>query len=182
MAETACESEPVPMKPTHARWCALVASGEDRAAAYRQACTKAGETMSNDAARQGALRLSQNVACQREVSRLRKAAEKMAGGTVLTILEKRLYLASVVRTPLGKINEHSPLCQELFRSKRKADEDGTEPLPGMGEQLEFWITEKVKKPDVLRAIELDSKLAGEFSEDRLNGALSDGLEGVLARL
>jgi hypothetical protein len=60
---------------------------------------------------------------------------------VMSLREKRLFLAAVVRTPIGEVDENSPLCQYFQRTKA-----------GL----------RVTMVDKLRALELDAKLAGEI--------------------
>lgn len=64
-----------------------------------------------------------------------------ATSTVLSIAEKREFLAKVLRTPIGQIDESSPLCQSFEIGKE-------------GER-------KYKMPDKLKAIERDDALAPE---------------------
>lgn len=86
---------------------------------------------------------------------LQKRAEKLADidfGTVLSIAEKRAFLAAVVRTPLGKLDAMSPLIHSL------------ETTGDTGPDAKDFPINKLKAHDKLRAIELDSKLAGELTE------------------
>ena len=78
---------------------------------------------------------------QARVSALQAEAAKVG---VLTLEEKRRYLRRVVLTPVGQVTEKSELCQKY---ESHTSEGGT--------RLKDWM------PDKLRAIELDSKLAGE---------------------
>jgi hypothetical protein len=69
------------------------------------------------------------------ISELKAAADE---GAVMSLREKRLFLAEIVRTPIGKVDESSPLCQGFRRT-------------------DTGLT--VTMPDKLQAIELDAKLA-----------------------
>lgn len=80
------------------------------------------------------------------VSKLR---EKQFAKDVLSMSEKRAFLARAVRTPVGEINEGSDLAQEVTISEGA---NGS--------------SRKVKAVDKLRAIELDSRIAGDFYADR----------------
>jgi phage terminase small subunit len=80
------------------------------------------------------------------VSKLR---EKAFSREALSYAEKRAFLARAVRTSIGEIHEGSDLAQEVTITEGK---EGT--------------SRKVKAVDKLRAIELDSKLAGDFYADR----------------
>lgn len=72
--------------------------------------------------------------------------EQVASAKVLTAQERREFLASVVRTPVGSVNEHSPLAQEVTY-----------------EENERGSRTKVKMPGKLEALKLDAEMAGELS-------------------
>lgn len=76
---------------------------------------------------------------QARIEQLRKASTV---ASVLTLAEKRRFLALVVRTPLSAVDEASVLAQEYTAGGDKV---------------------RIKMVDKLRAIELDSKLAGELT-------------------
>lgn len=78
---------------------------------------------------------------------------------ILSLREKREYLAEVVRTPVGKVDEDHPLAQRVKRSTR-TDKDG-----------QTHETEEIEIPGKLRAIELDAKLAGELDAAKPEGGL-----------
>lgn len=77
--------------------------------------------------------------------------EQAATDTVLSIREKREFLARVVRTPIGEVDRTSDLCQEVTETP-----DST----------------KYKMPDKLGAIRIDNDLAGEGSEAKGAGAIA----------
>ena len=83
-----------------------------------------------------------------------------ATSTVLSIAEKREFLAKVLRTPIGEIDERSPLCQSVKIGKE-------------GER-------EYKMPDKLKAISEDNDLAGEGSEAEANKAQVDAVEVLKA--
>jgi phage terminase small subunit len=85
----------------------------------------------------------------------KKLREKSFEKDVLSLAEKRAFLARAVRTPVGEINEGSDLAQEVTYSEGK---EGS--------------SRKVKVVDKLRAIEIDSKIAGDFYTDRSPQALN----------
>jgi len=86
---------------------------------------------------------------------LAKLKEKQFSKDVLSMAEKRAYLARAVRTPVGEITEASDLAQEVTFSEGK---EGS--------------SRKVKAVDKLKAIELDSKIAGDFYSDRSPQAMN----------
>ena len=78
-----------------------------------------------------------------------KLKQKVFSKDVISIAEKRAYLARAVRTPVGEITEASDLAQEVTFSEGK---EGS--------------SRKVRAVDKLKAIELDSKISGDFYADR----------------
>jgi hypothetical protein len=70
----------------------------------------------------------------------------------LTFDEKRKFLAKVVRTPVGKVDEFDDITSEV-----KVDQHGAK---------------TIKTPDKLKALELDTRLTGEF-KDQLALSISD---------
>jgi len=86
---------------------------------------------------------------ERISSYVSKLREKAFSREALSYAEKRAFLARAVRTPVGELHEASDLAQEVTITEGK---EGT--------------SRKVKAVDKLRALELDSKLAGDFYADR----------------
>jgi hypothetical protein len=86
---------------------------------------------------------------ERVSSYLAKLKEVHFTKQALTYSEKRAWLARAVRTPVGELHEGSDLAQEVTITESK---EGT--------------TKRIKGVDRLRALELDSKLAGDFYADR----------------
>lgn len=131
--------------PKHERFALLLAQAEVSASeAYRReypdAAPKSVEACSSRLADKVKLRIAWLKA---EVER---KAEEVAEGTVLSMLEKRLFLARVVRTPIGEVSEMSDLCQEMTQTF--GDNPST----------------RIKMPGKLDAIRLDNDLAGDGSE------------------
>ena len=129
----------------HEVFARALASGKSGAEAARVA----GYT--KERARKTASEFGTNRDISDRVEWLQRQAAK---GTVLSIQEKREYLALVVRTPLAKVDENSVLCQSA-----KYTEDGIE----------------IKMADKLKAISLDNDLAGEGAEAKAMGAAADAL-------
>lgn len=120
----------------HERFCQLVATdGKSDLLAYQEAMQ-----CSYDAAQSSAYRLRENVGV---VERIRELQTLAASGKVLSLAEKREFLASVVRTPVGEVTEKSPLCQSF-----KLTDD----------------TIEYKMVDKLTALKLDAQLAKELGD------------------
>jgi hypothetical protein len=161
------------MKASHVKFCELVASGMDAPDAYREACSPGCKDF---AAWKGAKRLSSNVQCMDEISRLRELANVSAGGAIATLRECQEFLTKVLRVPLGELDETHPIVSKLKRTKPWKDKGGD------GEQLELFITEEITKPDPLKAIELLGKFGGWFVEDQNARQLNDGLQQMIDKL
>lgn len=73
-----------------------------------------------------------------------KLAERAQRKKFLTLDEKREFLAKLVRTPIGDIDEESELAEEV-----RTANDGS-------------VT--VKIPSKLKALELDARIMGEFND------------------
>jgi phage terminase small subunit len=86
---------------------------------------------------------------ERVANYVSKLREKVFSKDALSLAEKRAYLARAVRTPVGEITEASDLAQEVTFSEGK---EGS--------------SRKVRAVDKLKAIELDSKISGDFYSDR----------------
>lgn len=78
--------------------------------------------------------------------RVQHLKERASSRMVLTVRERREFLASVVRTPVGAIDENSPLAQEVIY-----------------EESERGSRTKVKMPGKLEALKLDAEMAGELT-------------------
>jgi len=63
----------------------------------------------------------------------------------MTLIQKREYLARIVRTPIAQVDEKSDLCQRFMRTARVCSKE---------------------MPDKLCAIELDCQLAGHLPMPR----------------
>ena len=66
--------------------------------------------------------------------------------TVMSLAERKAFLSSVARTPAGQVDKDSPLCQEY-----------SEDVDQMGN-----VKKRVKMPNKLEAINILSKLSGDY--------------------
>ena len=128
------------------KFCSLYVQGET-AGNIAQSHRKAGYICPTIEGHGGnGIRLLRSERIQKEIAKLR---EKAFSREALSYAEKRSYLARCVRTPVGELHEGSDLAQEVTITESK---EGT--------------TKRIKGVDRLRALELDSKLAGDFYADR----------------
>ncbi len=76
------------------------------------------------------------------ISRINELKQRCEDKSVLTLIEKRRFLASVVRTPVGEVDESSHLAQSV-----KYGKDGEK---------------EIKMPGKIEAVKLDAQLMGEL--------------------
>lgn len=136
------DTDPLP-NPRHEAFAFLVAGGASAAEAYR----KAGFKCSNATAQTNGPALSREAHMRLRIADLKRKAQERAkereADGVLTLAEKRLFLARVLRTPVGQVTADSDLAQEVTVDEKSM---------------------KVKMPDKLRALALDNDLAIEGAE------------------
>lgn len=142
---------------THQKFAERIAAGESATAAYAAAFPRCTNQRS---AAVGGSRLLQKADIIAEVQRIRREAEKLPGGAVLTVAEKRRFLARLIRANLSSVPVDSDLWQEFHVS-----DGGT----------------KRKLPDKLRAIALDNDLAADGSQAHAQEAAVDVVD-MLAQL
>jgi hypothetical protein len=122
----------------HEQWCHLVCEGKSDVAAYK---------MVNLCSQATAEDRAWDIRARSEVARrLVYLQECVSSKKILTLRERREFLASVVRTPVGAIDEHSPLAQEVVY-----------------EESDRGSRTKVKMPGKLEALKLDAEMAGELT-------------------
>lgn len=138
------------------KFCEGVISGLNATDAYVEAFPKA----SRRSADANATRLMGKDGIKAEIRRLRALAQEKAGSALMTLIEKRTYLARVVRCELGERMPAPDLIQSIEVEKRKDGDD--------------WLDiHKVRVCDKLAAIKLDNDLAGEGSEATANGSMAE---------
>lgn len=129
--------------PKHERFAQLIAllktAGEAYAECYPESSPASCETLGP--------KLFRKVQISARVKELQQAS---ATQTTLTMQERREFLANAVRTPIGDIDEKSPLAQAV-----EYEIIGTE-------KTGFRTLMKVKSVGKRECIELDARLAGEF--------------------
>lgn len=151
--------EGIPVK--HVDYAHLLAKGETYPEAWRKAqlgpYTKA-----------RAIKLAETEEIKEIIRDIRKKAED---DSVMSLREKRQMLAQICRTPIGDLTKDSPLTKEL---KMKS-------IPGRGDEGDQMEVE-VKGMDKLKAMELDSKLAGDFDKDDAANSESAVMAEFIARI
>ena len=147
------------LKPRQARFVHLVSLGMPTGQAYVEAgyLAKNGKIPDQREAMHHGCRLLAEPKVKAYLSHLRETAFL---ANVLSLAEKRSFLADVVRTPIGKVDINDKLaCGVRYRD---------------GEMQEL------KMPDKISALKLDAMLAGELAER--NPQINIGLQLVNNRL
>jgi hypothetical protein len=146
------------------RFAEFVAAGMPAIKAY----SKAGYSQDRKIAEAHASRLVENGGVAALIAKLREPQTKAAK---FTKEEKLAYLAAICRTSIGEIGPDSPLCQEFTEERigggrrgklRKGSSDSGNEVEG---PPRFQV--RAKMADKLRALELHSKLVGDFEPDRV---------------
>jgi len=134
-----------------------VATGLSNGEAYARAFPRSRHP-AEDASRLLSARNPKRSEVLAEIQRIRAAAEALGGSAVLTLLERRMFLARLVRARLAEVPESSDLWQEVT-----VTETGT----------------KRKLGDKLKAITIDNDLAGDGSEAKANDGIGSVAELML---
>ena len=145
-------SIPLPKNPAHQRLADLVMGGIPLAEAHRQAGFR-GKTDASRRACASRMLSAANVRAYMEAVKA-AAAEKAAGDAVMSLVEKRRFLARIVRVPLAHIDPEdvNDPNADLVESYRRIDTEA-------GSSVAF------KKLSPLSAIEADNKLCGDGQPD-----------------
>lgn len=146
------------LKPEHEQFCQLIAAGNSACRAYQQIygltnrdhCDQSASRLMKLPKIKSRIQLMRSrFSAALAVSQADALSSQVVQETVkdvLTLAEKRAFLASVVRTPVGNVDEYSPLTQEVTHA---TDKDGN-------------LKKTVKIAGKLKALELDARLAGEL--------------------
>jgi len=158
---------PLPKDPRHQRFADLRLAGKSLIDSYLGAGFTAKDRRSSSNAK--TIEKRADVAAYMEAVR-----QRAAGASVLTVEEKRQFLARIVRVPLLRIdpaNPDDPNADLIKKAKRKVTE-------GNEQEPEAWIYDEVEKYDALRAIDEDNKLAGEDPASKAISELATALSSL----
>jgi len=137
------------------RFCLGIAEGLSQKDAYLKAYPKSAKKSAEAAGS----RLLSNVKVQQEVARLQKQVEEKS---VLTRLEKRQFLARVVRADIASLDRSSDLVDEW--SETTTQSGGSE---------------KIKMVSKATAIQIDNRMAGHEAPEKVELTASEGLISLL---
>ncbi len=128
---------PVLKNRKHEKFAQAIAMGHTAYHAYRKHISRGGTRATSD---QGASKMCKSPKISTRIEELRQISDKkVQESAVFELSHAMLFLRDVINTPVGEVNETSPLCQEVSYSDQGA--------------------KKTKMPDKLRALELLAKLA-----------------------
>lgn len=96
-----------------------------------------------------------------------EAQRRALDASVLTLLEKRQFLAQIVRTPITSLDPHDPSKPENVLIKSFAINES-----------EMGSSTRLEKLDPLRAIALDNDLAGDGSTTNTLRDLTEALQSL----
>jgi len=144
----------LPISPKHEKFCQGIAAGQFACAAYLEHVSQGGTTKT---AMEAASRLLADCKIAARIAELQtsfaEVLEKKLGVKRETIARS---LVEIIKTPVGEVDETSPLCQEYKRSRR---------VTGAGEDAAEWQTEHVKTPSKIDAIDRLNKMAGWYEPE-----------------
>jgi hypothetical protein len=158
---------PLPKDPRHQRFADLRLAGQSLIDAY----VASGFKTDRRVASSNAKKIEKRADVQAYLAAVRQRA---ASAAVLTVEEKRQFLARIVRVPLILIdptNPADPNADLIKKTKRKVIE-GNEQNP------EAWVYDELEKYDALRAIDEDNKLAGEDPASKAISELATALSSL----
>jgi len=157
---------PLPKDPLHQRFAdiLLLETHVTNQAAYLRVYPKARPKSANTMAK----RLLKRPDVIAYMTAVRAAA---ADDTTLSLLEKRRFLARIVRTPLLSIDPNHP-----------NHKDGDLLLKYKNTTTELGGTEEIVKHCPLKAIEIDNKLSGDDPETNSLQAIAEALHGIAGNI
>jgi hypothetical protein len=150
-------NHPIPKDPRHQRFADELIKGSTLVDAYLAAgfkCTRV-------SALQNAKRLRKRADIDAYITSLQRAA---ADASTLSLLEKRRFLARVVRTPLAKLDPEDPdhAHGDLVKSYSETESQTSS-------------SSRIEKHCPLKAIELDNKLDASSPENEQAAALTEAI-------
>ncbi|MCU0751548.1 MAG: hypothetical protein MUC40_00695 [Akkermansiaceae bacterium] len=156
---------PLPKDPRHQRFADLLLAGKKAGDAYKLAGLKAG-TVHSAHASASKLKRRPDVAAYLEAVQTAAATK-----AVLSIEEKRAFLARVVRTRFAVLDP------------RDANDENGDLIASFSEsETETSRTMRVEKYNALKAIEIDNKMAGHNAAEQVEHSASGDLAALMLRI
>jgi hypothetical protein len=140
---------------THRKFCEGIIAGMQGCAAYAAAFPGSVEKSERRYGSASCLLARHDI--KAEIARMRMLAEERAGDSVMSVLEKRLFLGRVVRAQITLLPEDSDLWQSIKETK-------------------YWTAYGL--PDKLAAIVVDNDLSDEGADAEMNDHLTELLASL----
>lgn len=158
---------PYPKDPRHQRIADLILAGSSKVDAY----LASGFKSTRASAYHAVTRVLRRPDVKAYFDHIKNAAQAAAEqASVLTVLEKRQFLARVVRTPLATLDATDPSAKDgdLIKSYSLTESEASR-------------SERIEKLDPLKAIEIDNTLSGDDGQRDLQQALHQALASLAVR-
>jgi len=156
--------KPKPLNAKQKNFCKYYVGGMNQQDAYAKAYK-----IPKTSARRLASVLRTKLDIETEITRLQKISDDKA---CLTLLEKRKFLALVVRTPISMLAASS-LLTEKHETKRITY--------GWGKDKEVHVTEKLHMMSKAKAIELDNRMTGDDAPIEVKITAGESLIDILKK-
>jgi hypothetical protein len=154
---------PIPRDPRHQRYADGILDGLQGREAYRLAFRPSTPKLTIASADTGHKRLKKN---QEVINYLRAVRAASATSTVLTVTEKREFLARVVRTDITTLSiDGGGKDGDMIKSYSVNESESSRNV-------------RLEKHDPLKAIDLDNRIAGEDPTANLLTELAQALQNL----
>ena len=154
---------PLPKNPLHQRYADNILAGMSGVESYQRAYAALTPKMTRASADNGHKRLKKN---PEVIAYLRAVRTASATSTVLTVIQKREFLARVVRTGITKLSiEGDGENDDLVKSYTINESESSRNV-------------RIEKHDPLKAIYLDNRIAGEDPTANLLTELAQALQNL----
>lgn len=150
----------LPRDPRHQRYADNILAGHTGQESYRMAYAACTPKLTPASADTGHKRLKNN---PEVVAYLRAIRAASATSTVLTVAEKRAFLARVVRTPITELDIEEQRGGDMIKSYSISESESSRNV-------------RIEKHDPLKAIDLDNRIAGEDPTTNLLTELAQALQ------
>jgi hypothetical protein len=151
---------PIPRDPRHQRYADNILAGHTGQDSYRMAYAACTPKLTPASADTGHKRLKKN---PEVIAYLRAVRAATASATVLTVTEKREFLARVVRTPITELQIEGESGGDMIKSYSISESESSRNV-------------RIEKHDPLKAIEIDNRIAGEDPTTNLLTELAQALQ------
>lgn len=153
----------LPRDPRHQRYADNILAGHTGQESYRRAYATCTPKLTQASADTGHKRLKNN---PEVIAYLRAIRAASATSTVLTVAEKREFLARVVRTDITTLSiDGDTKHGDMIKSYSVSESESSRNI-------------RIEKHDPLKAIDLDNKIAGEDPTTNLLTELAQALQNL----